>query len=130
MTAAIYPEGAAGHDPQDVDAALALAVAAERPSDRFVAAHHAALQVAAAVLAARRPRVRGRENVWRVLARAEPVLGEWAAWFEGLQLTCRAVEAGVVAVVNDRLADDLVRDAHAFRDAAGLVLMRKVPGHG
>lgn len=114
------------------DVALALLAAAEavRPAERFLAAHHAALRVAAAVLAARRPRLRGRESAWQVLARVEPILGEWASYFESLQLTCRAVEAGAVGVISERLADDLVRDAMAFRDAAGLVLARGVGGHG
>lgn len=104
--------------------ALLAAERAARPSERFVAAHHAALRVAASVVAARRPRLHGRESVWRVLARIEPVLAEWASYFESLQLTCRAVEAGAVAVVSERLADDLLRDATAFRDAVALV------GHG
>lgn len=113
-----------------VDLALSAAEDAARPAERFLAAHQGALRVAANVLAARRPRLRGREGVWHVLARAEPTLAEWAAWFEGLQLTCEAVEAGAVGVVTERLADDLVRDAHAFRRAAELVLVRRVAGDG
>lgn len=114
----------------DVAWALLAAADAVRPAERFVAAHHAALRVAAAVLAARRPRLRGRENVWQVLARVEPTLGEWASYFGSLQLACRAVEAGAVGVVGERLADDLLRDAVAFRDAAELVLTRGVGRRG
>lgn len=124
------PPPAAPGEADDVALALLAAVDAVRPTERFLAAHHAALRVAASVLAARRPRLRGREGVWRVLARVEPALGEWAAWFESLQLTCRAVEAGAVGLVSERLADDLVRDAQAFRDAAALVLDRGVGGRG
>lgn len=100
-----------------VEAALLAAEDAVRPAERFVAAHRAALQVAATVLAARQPRLQGRAGAWQLVARLEPALAEWASYFESLQFVCGAVEAGAVAVVSERQADDLVRDARAFRDA-------------
>ena len=39
-----------------------------------------------------------------------------------LELKRRTVEAGAVALVSEREADDLVRDARAFRDAVDLAL--------
>lgn len=105
---------------REIESALADADRADRPVDRFVAAHLAALRVAAAVLAARRPRVRGRRSVWDVLAETAPELGEWAAYFGALQLKRQLVAAGAIALVSEREADDLLRDARAFRAAAEL----------
>lgn len=102
----------------DVAAALAQATDAERPAERYLAAHAAALRVAAAVLAVRRPRLSGRRSVWQVVAAVAPELAEWAAWFAGLELKRQAVAAGAVGIVSTREADDLVRDAYAFAEAA------------
>lgn len=105
-----------------VDEALAAAEEAPRPAEKFVAAHLAALRVAAVALAGR-PRRRGAlrrdgapRSIWRVLPEVAPELGEWAAYFGALQLKKQAVQAGAVALVTAREADDLVRDARAFRD--------------
>lgn len=97
---------------------------AGRASDRFVAAHLAALRIAAIALAIR-PRRRtalrdpngGRRNVWDVLGEVAPELGEWAMFFGSLQLKRQAVQAGATALVTERDADDLVRDVRAFADA-------------
>ena len=104
----------------DIAAALAVAEDAVRPAERYLAAHRAALRVAADVLARRRPRLRERVGIWTVLARVAPELGEWAEYFAMVQLKVRAVDAGAVGIVGTREADDLVRDAHAFARAASL----------
>lgn len=109
----------------EVDAALLAAEAARRPSERFVQAHLAALRVAALVLASRR-RGRGRlrasdgsrRSIWDVLPEVAPELGEWSAFFGALQLKRQIVQAGAVALVTEREADDLLRDVRTFRGAA------------
>ena len=99
---------------------LRLAEHCDAPGDRFVAAHLAALRAAAAVLAVRgRPkRASGALNVWQVLPRVAPELGEWAAFFAAGAPKRSAIEAGREHVVTTRQADDLLRDATAF---AGIV---------
>lgn len=104
----------------EVEAALAAAERAERPAERFVAAHVAALDVAASVLARRRARVKGRRSAWVAVAQVAPELGEWAQFFSALQLKRQAVQAGASGLVSRREADDLVRDAWAFARAAHL----------
>ena len=91
----------------------------DRPGERFLAAHHAALQVAAVVLALRTsPAVRGQRsrprNAWRMVADVAPELGEWAGFFAATEAKRDAVRAGAVSIVSTREADDLVRDARAF----------------
>ena len=102
----------------DIAGALSAAEAADQPAERYMVAHRAALRVAAAVLAVRRPRLRERRGVWSVLAQVAPELREWAEYFAVLDLKRQAVEAGMVGVVTTREADDLVRDARAFAVAA------------
>ena len=102
----------------DVASALAAAEDAVRPADRYLAAHRAALRVAAGVLARRRPKLRERRSIWAVVAQVAPELGEWAEYFAMLQLKVEAVQAGAVGLVTSREADDLVRDAQAFAVAA------------
>ncbi|MFV0406615.1 MAG: SAV_6107 family HEPN domain-containing protein [Propioniciclava sp.] len=104
----------------DIEAALALATAAGCPAERYIAAHRAALRVAAWVLASRRPRLRERCSVWIVVARVAPELAEWADYFAVHQTRRQVVEAGAVALISAREADDLLRDARAFQDAARL----------
>ena len=53
-----------------------------------------------------------------MLPEVAPELGEWAAFFGALQLKRQAVQAGASALVTEREADDLVRDAQAFAAAA------------
>jgi len=128
MSAHPAPGGwAAGElqDAGDVEFALLAAERAGRPHERFIAAHLAALRVAAAVMAERRPRLRSRRSVWDVLAEVAPELGEWAAYFGVLQPKRQAVQAGAVALVSAREADDLVRDVRAFRDAARVAVLRR-----
>lgn len=97
--------------------ALVEAELAHHPSDRFLAAHLAALRVAAVVLALRaRPGRRDSRprNAWVVLAEVAPELGEWAAFFAATEGKREAVRAGATTLVSAREADDLVRDAQTF----------------
>jgi hypothetical protein len=104
---------------------LAEAELAQRPSDRYLAAHLAALRVVAVVLTHRtprsvtrptgRPRSTGRpQNAWRMLAEVAPELAEWAAFFAATQGKRDAIRAGATSIVSAPEADDLVRDARAF----------------
>lgn len=107
---------------------LTEAATATRAGDRYRAAHLAALRAAAALVAAgaaagpssarssgARPS-RRLQNVWELLARTAPELGEWAQFFaHGARLRA-AVEAGLPHAVTDRDADDLLRDAETFVD--------------
>lgn len=85
-------------------------------AERFVAAHVAALRVAAVVLAVRsRPARAARpRNAWRLLAEVAPELAEWAVFFAATQGRRDAVRAGGTGLVSAREADDLVRDAACF----------------
>lgn len=111
-------------------AALTQAELAERPAERFLLAHLAALRVAAVVLACRasgrvastRPR-----NVWQVLAEAAPEYAEWAGFFASSALKREAVRAGAVAMVSAREADDLLRDVGIFHDRVARRLARPRP---
>lgn len=108
-------------------ATLVAADAADSISEKYVTAHRAALQGAAAVF-----RLRGRGvrrlgqpvQMWHLLAVLAPELGEWAGFFELLQPRVAAASAG--ARVGQRQADDLVRDAETFLDAVAEMLK----GHG
>jgi hypothetical protein len=92
-------------------AALLVAALEQRPDQRYVGAHVAALRAAAAVLAVRTRPMRGRtggagpRSAWMLLGRVAPELGEWAAFFA----------AGANReTVTTRDADDLLRDAETF----------------
>jgi hypothetical protein len=90
---------------------------AERPADRYAAAHLAALRTAAAVLAARTSTDqvrRGPRNAWVLLARVAPELGEWADFFSATARRRTVAQAGRPGVITPREADDLLRDAEAF----------------
>jgi hypothetical protein len=98
---------------------LAEAELAQRPSDRYLAAHLAALRVVAIVLTHRAPpgtvRLEGRpRNAWRMLADVAPELAEWAAFFAATEGKRDAIHGGATSIVSAREADDLVRDAKAF----------------
>jgi hypothetical protein len=98
---------------------LAEAELARRPSDRYLAAHIAALRVVAIVLTHRAPpgtdRVHGRpRNAWQMLAEVAPELAEWAAFFAATEGRRDAIRDGATTIVSAREADDLVRDARAF----------------
>ncbi len=98
--------------------ALAEADLAEPPAERFLCSHLAALRVAAVVLACRASTGRGSRprDVWQVLAEVAPEYAEWAGFFASSALKRRAVQAGAVALVSIREADDLLRDVRLFHD--------------
>jgi SAV_6107-like HEPN len=110
---------------------LVEAELAQRPSDRYLAAHLAALRVVAIVLTYRASSPIGRsagraastgqawsagrpQNAWRMLAEVAPELAEWAAFFAATEAKRDAIRAGATSIVSAREADDLVRDARAF----------------
>ena len=105
----------------------------EDPAERYCAAHLAAIRAAAAVLAVRgRPRRRGPGafNVWQVLPRVAPELGEWAEFFASGAARRSAAQAGLPGAVTCRAADDLVRQVAVFADVVaedlGLLAVRSV----
>ena len=110
---------ACNEDLRRARSSLAEAELALRPSDRYLAAHIAALRVVAIVLTHRAPpgtgRVQGRpRNAWQMLAEVAPELAEWAAFFAATEGRRDAIRAGATSIVSAREADDLVRDARAF----------------
>jgi hypothetical protein len=117
---------------------LAEAATATRAGDRYRAAHLGALRAAAAVVAAGSVRAgaprpgRRLQNVWDLLARTAPELGEWAHFFAHGARARAAIEAGLPHVVTDREADDLLRDAETFvdlvTDRLGLPRQRSLAG--
>jgi hypothetical protein len=107
---------ASNDDLRRARSSLAEAELARRPSDRYLAAHLAALRVVAIVLSHRAPSTVGRstgrpQNAWRMLAEVAPELAEWAAFTQGKR---DAIRAGATSIVSAREADDLVIDARAF----------------
>ncbi|HVD53459.1 MAG TPA: SAV_6107 family HEPN domain-containing protein [Propionibacteriaceae bacterium] len=110
---------ASNDDLRRARSSLAEAELARRPSDRYLAAHLAALRVVAIVLSHRAPSTVGRstgrpQNAWRMLAEVAPELAEWAAFFAATQGKRDAIRAGATSIVSAREADDLVIDARAF----------------
>lgn len=94
---------------------LDVAITASRPSEKFVAAHLAALRAAAALLATQaRPSSRRPTSVWTLLPRVAPDCADWAAYFAAGATKRALAEAGVQTAVSEREADDLVRGAHEF----------------
>jgi hypothetical protein len=116
----------AGRRPPVVPAAFDLLDTARRdiaeamtttvPTERYAAAHLAALRTAAAVLAVRtRPAATKRpRNVWVLLPQVAPELTEWSAFFAAGASKRAAAEAGLTRAVLPREADDLLRDAQTF----------------
>ncbi|MGQ0844912.1 MAG: SAV_6107 family HEPN domain-containing protein [Sporichthyaceae bacterium] len=106
---------------------LALAELADRPADRYSAAHLAALRAAAAVLAARpavlasssagsRPSARRRKlaSAWDQLPVVAPELATWAARFAAGAAKRAAAEAGFRDAVAEHEADELLAAARTF----------------
>ena len=108
---------------------LSEAVAASDVATRYACAHVSALRAAAALLASRAQptptRRRTQKNAWVLLSEVAPELAEWARFFAAGAPKRAAAEAGSTRAVNDREADDLVRDADRFlavvEQALGLV---------
>jgi len=111
--------------------ALVAAELAETPAQRYLSAQLAALRVAAAVIAARgRPgRNHGPRNAWQLVGQLAPELAEWAGFFATTQLKQQAVAAGATALVVEREADDLLRDAAAFHAEVTRWVARAGGGH-
>ena len=94
---------------------LDTAITAARPTEKFAAAHLAALRAAAALLAATtRPSSRRPTSVWTLLSRVAPDCADWAAYFAAGATKRALAEAGVHSAVSEREADDLLRGAHEF----------------
>ncbi|WP_051217754.1 SAV_6107 family HEPN domain-containing protein [Nocardioides insulae] len=97
---------------------LSEAISTPEVPTRYACAHVAALQAAAALLAARARPVAGRRpqqrNAWVLLTEVAPELGEWAAFFAAGAAKRAAAEAGSRHAVSEREADDLIRDADRF----------------
>jgi hypothetical protein len=106
-------------DLQRAHAAILEAELATHPSERFLAAHLAALRVAAIVLRVRAGSTPTRQparprNAWRLVTEVAPEFAEWAALFAATEAKRDAVRAGERTIVSAREADDLVRDARSF----------------
>ena len=116
------------HEPRPPDDREVAAIGCiDHPADRYVAAHRAAEQLALVVISALPGRVRGRHDVWDLLARRAPHLAEWAAFFGYLSTRVQVVAAGERAIVGEREADDLVRDLERFvTDVARRMRFRRV----
>lgn len=101
----------------DAGRGLGRAIRADQPTDRYAAAHLAALRGAAAVLATKARPGRGRQaSAWELLARLSPEFTEWAAFFAAGSAKRQAAEAGIARLVSAREADDMVRQCAAFLD--------------
>ena len=116
---------------------LAEAELARRPSDRYLAAHLAALRVVAIVLTHRAPpgtgRLEGRpRNAWRMLAEVAPELAEWAAFFAATESRRDAIRARFTAsairiVVPSPLEGESYAVAQRRRMGGGLERMARDP---
>jgi hypothetical protein len=112
---------------------LVEAMSADRPAERYAAAHLAALRAAAAVLSCRArpatgsPRRSRPTSAWVLLTTVAPELGEWAAFFAAGARKRAAAEAGLPTAVTAREADDLIRDADTFLSVVETTL--GVDGH-
>jgi hypothetical protein len=98
---------------------LAEAMEADDVATRYACAHVAALQAAAALLAARSTPVlagrrRPQRNAWVLLNEVAPELGDWAAFFAAGAAKRAAAEAGSTRAVSPIEADQLVSDADRF----------------
>ena len=97
-------------------ASLTSASRAGTPGERYVAAHVAALQVVASVLAARpRPTVRPRTmNAWLLLERSAPEFADWATYFAAGAAKRAGIEAGLDHIVSVQEADAGQRASERF----------------
>ena len=106
-------------DLQRAHAAIAEAELATNPNERFLAAHLAALRVAAIILRVRAGAAPTRQpgrprNAWRLVAEVAPEFARWAAYFAATEAKRDAVRSGEATTISPQEADDLVRDARAF----------------
>lgn len=127
------PQLSLAQDLQRARTALVDAELSGQPAERYLAAHLAALRVAAIVLALRARPGRGSSrprNAWLLLAEVAPELAEWAAFFAATQGKREAVRAGATAIVTAREADDLLRDAQTFLGLVERALAQAGVRHG
>lgn len=101
----------------DAGRGLGRAIGAEQPTERYAAAHLAALRGAAAILATKARPGRSRQaSAWELMAKLAPEFSEWAAFFAAGSAKRQAAEAGIARFINPREADDMVRQCAAFLD--------------
>lgn len=108
------------------DRDLAAANRTSDPAERFTFAHVAALRYAGAVLAARplKPRsVKGR-SAWQQLAKVEPDLATWAAYFNAGAPLRAGIESGRMDAVSPEQAEEWVASAQDFAFAVCDLLTR------
>lgn len=117
---------------------LAEAMETGDTATRYACAHVAALQAAAALLAARSAstlsgRRRPQRNAWILLSEVAPEMAEWAAFFAAGASKRAAAEAGSSRAVGEREADQLVADADRFlavvEQSLGLVPHEALAAH-
>ncbi|HLT60683.1 MAG TPA: SAV_6107 family HEPN domain-containing protein [Microlunatus sp.] len=87
---------------------------AGRPSERYLSAHLAALRTGAVIVRLRAAQVRSPSHLWSLVAAVAPEFGEWSAFFSATEGKREAVRSGATAIVSEREAADLLRDAAAF----------------
>lgn len=101
----------------DAGRGLGRAIRADQPTERYAAAHLAALRGAAAILATKARPGRSRQaSAWELLTKLAPEFGEWAAFFAAGSAKRQAAEAGIARFVSPREADDMVRQCAVFLD--------------
>jgi HEPN superfamily protein len=113
------PDSATKLDFRRARSAIAAAELTDDPSERYLAAQFAALQVAAVVLAWRGNAVRAASrsrprNTWRMLAEVAPEFTGWAAFFAATHPKREAVRLGATTIVSAREADDIVQGVQRF----------------
>jgi hypothetical protein len=112
--------------------ALTSGYTATAASGRYLSASLGALRAAAALVASdperRGPDGPGPHDVWELVTRAAPELGEWAERFAAVTGQRVGVETALVRV-SVREADDILRDAETFTElvAARLGLPAAIP---
>ncbi|MEV6230655.1 SAV_6107 family HEPN domain-containing protein [Saccharopolyspora shandongensis] len=108
----------------DARSRLHEAEEADRPSERYVAAHVAALRAATAVVVARSWRSENSRpaSVWTMLTAAAPEFREWAAFYAARSDRRAVAEAGV-PTITWLDADGLLARSREFLDIVGRSLL-------
>ncbi|WP_152361706.1 SAV_6107 family HEPN domain-containing protein [Microlunatus speluncae] len=101
-------------DLQRIESTLLEAELADRPSDRYLAAHLAALRIGALIVRLRSAQVRFPSHLWSLVTAVAPEFGEWAAFFAATEAKRETVRSGATSIVTEREAADLLRDAGLF----------------
>lgn len=101
-------------DLQRIESTLLEAELAGQPSERYLAAHLAALRTGALIVRLRSAQVRSPSHLWSLVSAVAPEFGEWAAFFVATEDKREAVRSGATMIVSEREAADLLRDAAAF----------------